>query len=274
MKLHDLAGKFINLDRSTDRRAAMEAALSSHGLSNVERFSARMGDDRKRGISRNELGCFLSHQAIIEEIGTNHDFLILEDDILFPPAFDDYVGPALDGCETEEWDILFLTQVISFTDLRSVYALLRQRRHAGDIRSQSFTAFTREDCKGIYVSCAGAYIIRSGAAPKVAAILRKVADADYPIPADIAFMRAINAGLLKARYVFPYLVGIDARFESTLADRKDQANARLFLDINNLFVAGGNLDNLRLRAFDALHEQPFDGEAFVASQIIYRRLLR
>lgn len=274
MKLGDISGLFINLDRSEDRRARMEEALATHGLDKVGRFSARVGDDRKRGISRNELGCFLSHQAIIEAIGDDRHFLIMEDDIQFPAAFSDYVGPALANCEEEEWDILFLTQMIAFTNVGSIYALLRQRRQAGDIRSPAFTNFSTFDCKNIYASCAAAYVVRAGAAGKVADLLTKMADAGYPCPLDIVFLRAINTGLLKARYVFPYLVGLQTGLRTTLDDRRDEGNHELFVDITNLFAAGGDIDSLRLDAFDALHNRPFDAEAFVATQILYRRLSR
>lgn len=274
MKLGDVSGLFINLDRSTDRRAKMEDALARFGLNKVGRFSALQGDDRQRGITRNELGCFLSHQAITESIGDDRHFLILEDDIRFPEAFGDYAGHALAGCEQEDWDVLFLTQMISFTDVKSIYTLLRQRRQVGDIRSPSFTRFATHDCKNIFASCTAAYIIRAGSAGKVASILRKMAEHDYPCAVDIAHMRAINAGLLKARYVFPYLVGLDPGVKTTLTDRRDEGNHQLFVDIANLFAAGGDLDSLRLDAFDALHNRPFDAETFVASQILYRRMLR
>lgn len=274
MKLGDISGLFINLDRSEDRRARMEQSLATHGLDKVGRFSARVGDDRKRGISRNELGCFLSHQAIVESIGDDRHFLIMEDDIQFPAAFSDYVGPALATCEEEDWDILFLTQMIAFTNVGAVYTLLRQRRQVGDIRSPAFTNFATHDCKNLYASCAAAYVVRAGAAGKVADLLTKMANAGYPCPLDIAFMRAINAGMLKARYVFPYLVGLQSGLRSTLDDRRDEGNHQLFVDIANLFAAGGDIDSLRLDAFDALHNRPFDAETFVASQILYRRMLR
>ncbi len=274
MKLGDIPGLYFNLDRSTDRRATMEGALAKHGLIKVGRFSALTGDDRKRGITRNELGCFLSHQAVTESIADDQHFLILEDDILFPEAFSDYVGHALAECEKEDWDVLFLTQMISFTDVKSIYTLLRQRRKVGDIRSPSFTQFATYDCKGIFASCTAAYIIRAGSAGKVASLLRKMAEHDYPCAIDIAHMRAINAGMLKARYVFPYLVGLDPGVRTTLTDRRDEGNHQLFVDIANLFAAGGDIDSLRLDAFDALHNRPFDAETFVATQILYRRLLR
>lgn len=253
----------------------MEDALARCGLGEaIKRFSARQGDDRPKGISANELGCFLSHQAIVDSIADDRPTLILEDDIYFPPRFEEYFSIVLEKCAAQEWDILFLNKMISFTDMRAVYQMIRKKRAAGDIYSDQFRNFSIEECKGLYISGAGAYLIRPGAAGKVAAILRKAAEDNYPKPVDITYLNAINAGTLKAKFAFPYILGVHSQLESTLKQRAGGDNGPLFNDILNLFVAGGDVDRLRLRAFDAVHDIPFDADAFIASQILYRRLSR
>jgi len=275
MQQADIHGFYINLDRSLDRRASMEQALARCGLaSTIERFPARSGDERQKGITVNELGCFLSHQAIIDAIDDDRPTLVLEDDTYFPPRFSEYFSLILEKSVEHEWDILFLNKMISFTDLRAVYQMIRKKRAAGDIYSDQFRDFSIEECKGLYISGAGAYLVRAGAAGKVAETLRSAADENYPKPVDIVYLKAINAGTLKAKFAFPYILGVNSHLESTLKLRAGGNNGLLFNDILNLFVAGGDLDQLRLRGFDAFHDIPFDADAFVASQIIYRRLAR
>ncbi|RYE58505.1 MAG: hypothetical protein EOP18_01055 [Rhizobiaceae bacterium] len=275
MQKSDLRGFYINLDRSVDRRLSMEQGLARSGLDrSVARFAAREGDDRKAGISVSELGCFLSHQDIIRSITDDRPTLVLEDDLHFPAQFARYLDIVLSDCMDFEWDILFLNQMISFADTLAVYKMITRKRGLGDIYSDTFSAFSIEECKGVYVSGAGAYLIRPGSAAKVADILDRAAGANYPKPLDIVYLLAIEADLLKAKFAFPYLLGIDSRHETTILNREGCANAPMLNDILNLFVAGGDMDQLKLRASDAWNETSFDLDAHIASQLIYRRMAR
>lgn len=275
MQLSDLQGHYINLDGAGERRQSMQAGLTRHGLDGVvTRFGARQGDDRPKAITRNELGCFLSHHEIVTSADPSRPLLVLEDDIHFPEPFGRFFRSLFASAFAHEWDMLFLNKMISFTDMRSVYHMLRLKRKAGDIYAPSFRKLSLEPCKGLYVSGAGAYLVRPAAIPKLAAILERASEAGYKRPLDMVYLDAINRDEINARFVFPYILGIDSSFESTINDRPTEANTLLFNDILNLFVAGGDLEPLRRRAFDARDDDPFDVDAFIASQIIYRRLLR
>lgn len=275
MQKSDIQGFYINLDRSVERRLSMEHGLARSGLDQaVVRFAAREGDAREKGISVSELGCFLSHQEIVQSIADDRPTLILEDDLYFPAQFERYFDIVLGKCLDFEWDILFLNKMISFTDLRSVYQMINKKRYAGDIYSDSFSGFSIEECKGLYVSGAGAYLIRPGSSAKVAEIIEQSASLGYPQPLDIVYLQAIRADKLKAKFAFPYILGIDSRHETTISNRAGSANSSMFSDILNLFVAGGDTDRLKLRAFDAWNETAFDLDAHIASQLVYRRLAR
>lgn len=275
MQMSDLQGFYINLDRAVERRESMEQGLARHGLDRiVTRYSAKQGDDRPKGITPNELGCFLSHQDVVTTADPARPLLVLEDDLYFPEPFGKAFAAIFKSVFDREWDMLFLNKMISFADIRALYHMLRLKRKAGDIYAPSFARYSIEPCKGLYVSGAGAYLIRPEAIPKVAAILNRAAEAGYKRPLDMVYLDAINRDEIKAQFVFPYLLGINSAFESTINDRPTEANTLLFNDILNLFVAGGDRDPLRLRAFDAQHDGPFDIDAFIASQILYRRLSR
>lgn len=275
MQTSDLQGKYINLDRAVARRQSMELGLARHGLDTiVTRFSARSGDERPKGITPNELGCFLSHQEVITTADPARPLLVFEDDLYFPEKFGKAFAAIVNSVFDREWDMLFLNKMISFADVRALYHMLRLKRKAGDIYAPAFNRYSIEPCKGLYVSGAGAYLIRPAAIPKVAAVLKRAADAGYKRPLDMVYLDAINRDEITAQFVFPYLLGINSSFESTIADRPTEENTLLFNDILNLFVAGGDLDPLRLRAFGATHDGAFDVDAFIASQILYRRLRR
>lgn len=275
MQTSDLQGKYINLDRAVARRQSMDLELARHGLDTiVTRFSARSGDERAKGITPNELGCFLSHQEVVTTADPARPLLVFEDDLYFPEKFGKAFAAIVNSVFDREWDMLFLNKMISFADMRALYHMLRLKRKAGDIYAPAFNRYSIEPCKGLYVSGAGAYLIRPAAIPKVAAVLKRAADAGYKRPLDMVYFDAINRDEITAQFVFPYLLGINSSFESTIADRPTEENTLLFNDILNLFVAGGDLDALRLRAFEATHDGAFDADAFIASQILYRRLRR
>lgn len=103
---------FINLDRAAERRAFMEAQGARFGLA-LERvravetgdisgdLDARLNGRWERPLSGPELGCFLSHHAIWEEVAAGAEsVLVLEDDAVLSrrigvalPALAAFAGP-------------------------------------------------------------------------------------------------------------------------------------------------------------------------------------
>jgi hypothetical protein len=73
---------YVNLDRRTDRRVAVEAQFAAHGIK-AERFPGF--DDRENP----ERGCFMSHQGVYR-IAKSRDcgsVMVFEDDIALPADF-------------------------------------------------------------------------------------------------------------------------------------------------------------------------------------------
>lgn len=118
----DLGIWLINLDRDTDRRAAMEAQLDALGLP-YTRFPAIYGKDRTAELSlradadayaRNmgnpilpgKMGCYASHVAVWEAfLASDHKVaLILEDDVVFHDDFLTALDLAL--AHAGRWDTL------------------------------------------------------------------------------------------------------------------------------------------------------------------------
>ncbi|MGB0415606.1 MAG: glycosyltransferase family 25 protein [Coraliomargarita sp.] len=113
----------INLDRSKDRMRSMESQLNSQNLDfhrfpafdggtiNIEKCSAfDLGDSRQiagRELSKNEIGCAMSHLSIYKEITAKQieHTLILEDDIFLPPNMNLLIQEVLTD---EKWDVLLI----------------------------------------------------------------------------------------------------------------------------------------------------------------------
>lgn len=268
-----IQGFYINLDDAGERRAGMEANLKRHGLDRiVRRFPALRGDDRAAAISRNELGCLLSHQAIIEAAKDGVHCLIIEDDALFPDRFQSYFQAMLRTSFAAEWDILFLNQTVDLTHIVPLYILLQQKRKLGDIYSPEFNNFITVDSRAFYNCTTLAYIVHPRAQEKVRTVLRDAAAAGYPHPVDILYKRAIADRRISARFIFPYILGIDARHPTHMDGRASNTSSSEILDCINLFVAGIDIEPTRQGARALLEDADFDSDAFVASQILYRQL--
>ena len=117
----------INLDRSTDRLAAMQRQLLALGLT-YERFCAidastcwdalapsvdfaAFEKNVGRHVMKGEIGCYHSHLAVWNKIsnGTDDFALVLEDDVVFHSNF----IAALDyaAAHQDKWDFLKLNKI-------------------------------------------------------------------------------------------------------------------------------------------------------------------
>ncbi|XP_053623852.1 glycosyltransferase 25 family member [Plodia interpunctella] len=120
----------INLERRPERRQMMELSFKELGM-DVKLFKAVDGrildlndlreysvtlmpnyEDpyHKRPMKAGEVGCFLSHYYIWEEIVKNKyaKTLILEDDVYFVPYFRHRLVALLDELKDIKWDLLYL----------------------------------------------------------------------------------------------------------------------------------------------------------------------
>lgn len=145
-KWPELGVWLINLDRSTERRAAMEQRLARIGIKYV-RFPAIDGQSEwdqllsdvdmptfRRNVGRDvlpgEIGCFASHLAVWQALidGPHEVALVLEDDVNFNSDF----LSALDLLMTARgsWDMVKLNKVRAKQPV--------QHRKLGDYRLNSY----------------------------------------------------------------------------------------------------------------------------------------
>lgn len=266
---------YINLDRSVERRERMEERISAHfdGLS-CARFSAFEGDNRPSAISKAELGCFLSHRKVIENGAAAAFTCVLEDDVIFPAGFGRRLRALLDqpGSVTPEWDILFLAQMVDVANAPALYRLLnlkQQLRPKGGAPQR----FTFLDCRGVYVSGMSSYVVNPRSRALIVDLLQEAEARGFPEPVDIFLMRQINCNALRARFLFPYLTGVDCQQDSAVQEGEKLARSVLLEDLLNLLSVTADKASLMARYQPTRKLVADETEKFLASQILFRRLI-
>lgn len=268
-----LNGFYINLDESTERQRAMQARLQALGLDGVtRRFPGRRSDERAARISASELGCFLSHQAVLEQAPADLFTLVLEDDANLAAALPRRLPALLDPAQAQPWDILFLGQTVPYDSIHPLDRLIKASKELGDIGAPDFARFFLMDGAMHYVWGAFGYVVHPRALPRLRALLRQFAAHGYPTSWDATLGTLIKQGQLTARCLFPYLVGVDTGHDSTISGRGPHLQHQLHALLVNLFLADAD-EQQRLRA-QALAFCPSatDWQAAYVGWLTYRKL--
>ncbi|WP_208511904.1 glycosyltransferase family 25 protein [Variovorax paradoxus] len=241
-------GCFINLQRSGDRRAAMEAQLRALGIEGVARFEAidaatlpAPGPDA--ATSAGERACFLSHARALEGAPPDGFFLVLEDDALLSRALPPLLRPeAL--AQLADWDLVFL-ECLPYTSAHSLLALwqaLKKQLPADPAAPRDAIAGIEVlDARGLYNWGAVAYLATPKGLRALPLLLRE-ALAEGPAQAfDMALNRWVAEGRLRAAVLAPFLATprLESHAQSTIDDRPRAAvNDALGGALRRLFFAG------------------------------------
>jgi hypothetical protein len=264
-------GFYINLDRSTDRRALIESNIEAIGAQKViHRYPAQTGDDRPAGITRNELGCFLSHQAIIDQARDDELTLIFEDDVRFPATFPRNFPAIIDRANRGSWDVIFLGQILDYNDVNTLHRMIASKRKLVGLDRADFADFRLLDGARWYRWGAFAYVINPKSLPKVRALIGKSAEEGYKLPIDTLYAQLGKSRALETKVAFPYLVGINQRLPSTMADR---ANVQIHMHnmVTNMFVVGADPAQTLSESRAYLADSDLDVDALIASRVLYER---
>jgi len=115
MKLQDYFDRIevINLPERTDRKKEIIKELEKMGCpigNNVRIFPAIKPESLNGFPSKGAYGCFLSHEAVINQALKDkvQHLLILEDDLLLRRAFFEYGEKALGELHEKKWNFLYL----------------------------------------------------------------------------------------------------------------------------------------------------------------------
>jgi GR25 family glycosyltransferase involved in LPS biosynthesis len=265
-------GFYINLDGSTDRRALIESNIEAIGAQRViHRYPAQTGDDRAAGISRHELGCFLSHQGIIEQAQDDDLTLIFEDDVHIPANFVRTFPTIIKRANRSSWDVIFLSQTLDYNDVNTLHHVIAAKRKLVGMDRPDFNDFRLLDGARWYRWGAFAYVINPAALPKLRAQIRQAAEEGYRLPIDNLYAQLGKSGALETKVAFPYLVGIHENLASTMADRT-KVQIQLCNMVINLFVAGADPSASLSAAKAYLADSELDIDALITSRVVYERL--
>jgi len=214
----DVIGVFINLDRSPERRATMEAQLRAYGLANrYRRFPAIDGADGQRA-------CFQSHIAALEGAAAGHAVHVMEDDVLlsgYAPQVVDYV---VSTGVLDRFDIV-LTETLIGPDALE----LRELKKLFD-RHRTDETFEVRDVTSTYQCGMTSYLV--GASKKTRVLSALHGGLDSGLPCDLLLRREARAGRFTLGCVFPFVTSFQLELESTRRGQDDKArNSKRAFDL-------------------------------------------
>ena len=213
----DYIGFYINLDRSTGRRAAIQSRLAALGIADAYARVAAIDGHNPVGpagnLSPGALGCFASHvRALQQAIGAGAHVHILEDDVVLSPE----LVPALKGIlaqrALDELDILY-TDVFVPVDSNSLMMYERERRRMVQVDPQTgletFRGVRLFELRGRAWASLSSYIVADRAVERVAGLLDAELRSGPSKPVDLIVRKHVNAGTLRAACTVPFLTTLD-----------------------------------------------------------------
>jgi GR25 family glycosyltransferase involved in LPS biosynthesis len=207
-------GFYINLDRSTERRARMEAQLAALGLSaNYTRFAATDGAalNGRGPLRAGEVGAFHSHTRALDEArkgsGAAH---IIEDDAVLC----EHTAPAIAGAVAaqffDRFDILFTDMFVApHLGLLKVLKTAFDRVLGQGTRALGFGDLQILDLAGQNFSCLTSYVVGPRALERVHALLRQELERGPTLPVDLFLRNCVLQGQLRAACAVPFVTSFD-----------------------------------------------------------------
>lgn len=212
-----IEGRYINLDRSVQRRMHMEQQLQALGLSHrIHRFPGIDGLQQypeMDPIQAGAYGCFCSHRDLILSSNPDSSLLILEDDVDISADLSHILSEANIGAfvaSNPEVDIIFLDCLAYFSAapmlLKAAEAYMpRPIDPTASVASQrAVPTVNILSAQNIYSAACAAYIITPKGKCKLPALFTSV-DENHIDAIDSFYARHIREERLQALLFLPYL---------------------------------------------------------------------
>ena len=207
-------GLYINLDRSTDRRAAIEKRLAVLGLAQrYKRVRATDGAalDRTSRLSPAVVATFASHLAAIEEAaGSEVPTHIIEDDVLLSGSFVAAAQSLLQRGALDRFDIVF-TEMMLPPNLEGLKKLKVHLDAAKRARGPAELVLQLQllDLARLSFSGATSYFLAPRGAGKIAAILKREWESGPTLQVDNFIRREIQSRRISGACLFPFVTSFD-----------------------------------------------------------------
>ena len=216
-----LAGVFINLERSPQRRASMEAQLAQARLPYpVGRLAGIDGSRRADcppGLRAGQFGCWLSHLEALRGAAPGAHLHVMEDDALLSGALGALPGivEAAEAGSGGDWDLLYLdATLIEVADMYRMYEWARHARERQTVQVHRIPA-------DFVVYGTHSYVVNAGRRQKVLDFLARHLGAGKPI--DNAYAHGIQRGELQAFVSAPFVTsGSDLGIERTVGEVEER----------------------------------------------------
>jgi GR25 family glycosyltransferase involved in LPS biosynthesis len=253
MTEHSYRGVYINLDRSNERRAQMEAQIAALGLSETyARLPAVEGATLDAPLSKvkpGELGCFLSHRRALELArSTGKPVHVLEDDTILSADMRSVIEDAISDGLLDRVDLLYLDtfvhcQPLMLKGMKSLFDHVAARRPLRladmqiiDLSQQNFSGTT-------------SYVVGPRASERVLALMHRELASGPRVAFDIFLRETVRAGGLRLSCVFPFLTSLrlDAVNASTLRGEDpniSEASVAALAALRYSFFIDRDLDNV------------------------------
>ena len=216
--MRSVEGVYINLDRDTARRAAIEAQLARLRLPyEVRRLAGVDGakaEGRPEGLRPGQFGCWLSHLAALERsLGSDRHLHVIEDDALLSAKLG-ALPELLAALASADWDLLYLdATLVEIADMYRMFDWVREAREKGVVQvcklPPQFTVYGTHS-----------YVVNGERKARLREYLVGRLDSGYPI--DNVLAQGVQQGALKAFASAPFLItGSDAGLESSVGYEGD-----------------------------------------------------
>ena len=253
----------------------MQSRLAELGLAHsITRFPALQGDGRPSRLGQPTLGCYLSHQALIEAAPKDRITLVLEDDVDLPDDFAQRLDRLLVQALQVPWDILFLSQTPGHHDVKLIASWLALKRKLATASSTEYASVLLEGHEA-YQWGATAYLVRPGAHDKIAAVMREGAQRGFPLPVDDLYRYAMAQKWLTGKCLFPFMTGLNLDHETTHSDRSDPELHKIGHTLVNLFAPHIDLEPLANEARKAMGlaiHADTTPEALIVSHLVHQMI--
>ena len=221
-------GLYINLDRSTARRDAMEQQLDRFALSEIyARFPAIDGaslNSPRSTIGKGENGCFQSHYRALLSARTRGKCVhMVEDDALLSESVRPVIEEAIAQNVFEQFDVVF-TDIFVPPHLGIVKFLKQAVDGLPSARPLKLGDLKVVDLADQNFACTTSFVVGAKSIDRVLALYQQEIALGPRAPLDLFLRSAANARQLKAACLFPFITSfnLDEVAASTLHERGEK----------------------------------------------------
>jgi GR25 family glycosyltransferase involved in LPS biosynthesis len=211
-------GTYINLDRSADRRAQIDAELATFGLQHLyRRFPAADGNVLtypNPRLSEGEIGCFTSHLLLLKQnLAAEAHVHVVEDDAMFSRFTAQMIKFVVASGAIDQYDVVFTDSTVTptrsdYEQYRALYDERVERDAAGNV-TRVYPRIV--DC---YVGAATSYIVNRRSIPKLVGLFTRELTNGATMPIDLFIRKAARDGILRVGSLFPFATSL--RIENVL----------------------------------------------------------